>query len=190
MPIFPPRVEFVGVDVSTRGGTLPAQACTPWVIAKTCWYSGCVSVYWLWPILCTINSQFLALDFCTSQYYTGHDCSQPVGNLWTPLAQAEFDDTWKSILDDPCIKRFDSTIKLVILRIAFSSFGFAGASFNLEMMQHLFPQLRIIKMAKAFHLWGLAGGTSSSILRRSPNLWQRISVALSPRWRFLERLWY
>lgn len=44
--------------------------------------------------------------------------------LWTPLAQAEFDDTWKSILDDPCIKRFDSTIKLVILRIAFSSFGF------------------------------------------------------------------
>ena len=69
MPIFPPRVEFVGVDVSTRGGTLPAQACTPWVIAKTCWYSGCVSVYWLWPILCTINSQFLASDFCTLQYY-------------------------------------------------------------------------------------------------------------------------
>jgi hypothetical protein len=29
----------------------------------------------------------------------------------------------------------------------------AGASFNLEMMRHLFPQLRIIEMAKAFHLW-------------------------------------
>jgi len=69
MRIFPPRVEFVGVDVSTPGGTLPAQACTPWVIAKTCWYSGCVSVHWLWPILCMINSQFRALDFCTSQYY-------------------------------------------------------------------------------------------------------------------------
>jgi len=92
MRIFPPRVEFVGVDVSTPGGTLPAQACTPWVIAKTCWYSGCVSVHWLWPILCTINSQFRALDFCTSQYYRswlftaswlcGHRWLRP--NLTTP----------------------------------------------------------------------------------------------------------
>ena len=35
----------------------------------------------------------------------------------------------------------------------FPPLALAGASFNLEMMRHLFPQLRIIEMAKAFHLW-------------------------------------
>jgi hypothetical protein len=34
----------------------------------------------------------------------------------------------------------------------FPPLALAGASFNLEMMRHLFPQLRIIEMAKAFHL--------------------------------------
>ena len=182
----------MGVDVSTPGGTLPAQACTPWVIiAKTCWYSGCVSVHWLWPILCTIsNSQFRALNFCTSQYYrswlftAGWQSVDTVGpgRIWQHLKIYIGWSMNQAIWFYHQAGHFTYSV--------FPPLALAGASFNLEMMQHLFPQLRIIEMAKAFHLWGLAGGTSSSILRRSPNSWQWISVALSPWWRFLERLWY
>ncbi len=54
---------------------------------------------------------------------TSHDHSQSIGDLWTPIVQAEFDDVFTAILDDPCIKRFDST-QLVALHTDFSSFGF------------------------------------------------------------------
>jgi hypothetical protein len=54
---------------------------------------------------------------------TVYDYSQILGDLWTPAALAEFNDIRHAILDDPCIKRFDST-KLVILRTDFSSLGF------------------------------------------------------------------
>jgi hypothetical protein len=59
----------------------------------------------------------------TLRSITSNDYSQPIGDLWTPAAQAEFDDIHNAILADPCIKRFDST-KLVVLRTDFSSLGF------------------------------------------------------------------
>ena len=54
---------------------------------------------------------------------TSHNHSQSIGDLWTPIVQAEFDDVCTAILDDPCIERFDST-QLVALHTEFSSFGF------------------------------------------------------------------
>jgi hypothetical protein len=43
--------------------------------------------------------------------------------MWTGQAQKEFAEMKRALLDDPCVKRFDSK-KLVVIRTNFSSFGF------------------------------------------------------------------
>jgi hypothetical protein len=49
--------------------------------------------------------------------------SEPIGGMWTPAVQATFDFLRNSILDDPCLRRFDPS-KLTVLRTYFSSKGF------------------------------------------------------------------
>ena len=124
MRIFPKRFEFVGVDV-TPGGNLPAQSKR--ILLET----------WPKPVDVRDVAKFIGfgqfysrfiphfeLRIPTLRSITSNDYSQPIGDLWTPTAQAEFDDIRNAILADPCIKRFDST-KLVVLRTDFSSLGFA-----------------------------------------------------------------
>lgn len=105
MQIFPPRFEFVGAGV-TPGGNLPAQLKhilleskpKPVDVQDVARFIGYGQFY----------AQFIPnfeLRISAPRSITGHDYSQPVGNLWTPLSQAEFDDTHKAILDDPCINQ-------------------------------------------------------------------------------------
>ena len=51
------------------------------------------------------------------------DYSSPLGPAWTPTHLAIFDEMRQSILDDPCIKRFDHR-KLLVLCTDFSADGF------------------------------------------------------------------
>ena len=121
--IFPKRFEFVGVDV-TPTGNFPARS--KHVLLES------------WPIPSEVRDVAKFIGF--GQFYsrfipnfelrvtalrsiTCHDYSMPLGDLWTPEAEAAFDDIRKAILDDPCVKRFDPA-KLVVLRTDFSSLGF------------------------------------------------------------------
>ena len=52
-----------------------------------------------------------------------HDMTEPIGDRWTDAQQNCFRELQKSILDDPCLRRFDHT-KLVVLLTDFSAIGF------------------------------------------------------------------
>ncbi len=61
-----------------------------------------------------------ALPLCEimTQEYT-----EPVGIMWTPEANSAFKELKKSVLCDPCLRRFDHR-KLTVLRTDFSALGF------------------------------------------------------------------
>ena len=121
--IFPARFEFVGVDVCPDGNR---PACSKHVFLET------------WPEPTEVQDIAKLISF--GQFYsqfipnfelcilplrsiTSHEYTNPLGDLWTAEAKAEFDNIKLAILDNPCIQRFDHT-KLCVLRTDFFGIGF------------------------------------------------------------------
>jgi hypothetical protein len=121
--IFPKRFKFVGVDVSPDGNR-PAMSKH--------------SLLHHWPALelvCDIAkfvgfSQFYSRFIPHFEQRIGalravmmNEYTNPVGPYWSPSAKAAFLDTCLVLLSDPCLKRYDHCL-LLILRTNFSADGF------------------------------------------------------------------
>ena len=121
--LFPQRFEFVGVDVCADGNR-PAQSkhqllhhwATLVIVRDVAKFVGFLQFY----------SRFIPhfeVRISAFRELMKEDYSSPLGSAWTPTHLAIFDEMRKSILDDPCIKRFDHR-KLLVLRTDFSADGF------------------------------------------------------------------
>jgi hypothetical protein len=121
--IFPPRFEFVGVDVCDDGNR-PAKS--KHTLLKT----------WPPPELVRDVAKFISFAQFYSRFIhhfeiriapllelTKLKYTEPVAPHWTPAAQAALDDMKEAVLSDPCLLRFDYR-KLIVLRTDFSKDGF------------------------------------------------------------------
>ena len=121
--IFPKRFEFVGTDV-TLDGNRPAMSKHE--LLKT----------WPQPVIVRDIAKFVGFILFYSRYITHceirleplrdlmqHEYTESLEGLWTDKAQASMDDLKKSVLDDPCLKRYDHR-KLLVLMTDFSAKGF------------------------------------------------------------------
>ena len=120
---FPQRLEFVGIDVSPDGNR---PAMSKHELLK----------HWPVPVLVRDVASFVGFLQFYSKFIPhfeiraeplrrimAREYTEEVGDLWTPEANAVFDDLRNAILCDPCLRRFDPN-KLTVLRTDFSAKGF------------------------------------------------------------------
>ncbi len=118
-----PNFEFVGVDVCADGNRLAQSKhqllhhwATPVIVRDVAKFVGFLQFY----------SRFIPhfevriSAFCELMK---EDYSSLLGSAWTHTHLAIFDEMRKSIIDDPCIKRYDHC-KLLVLCTDFSADGF------------------------------------------------------------------
>jgi hypothetical protein len=142
---FPKRFEFVGIDVSLAENK-PAMSKqdllkhwpTPTIVQDVASFVGFLQFY----------SKFIpCFELCTEplQNIMLQEYSKPIGDMWTPTVQATFDSLRDTILNDPCLHRFDPS-KWTVLRTNFSSKGFGyvvcqpdSDSISLELISQFMP---------------------------------------------------
>jgi hypothetical protein len=121
--IFPPRFEFVGIDICNDGNR-PAQSKhtllqtwpQPELVRDVAKFIGFAQFY----------SRFIhhfELRIAPLRELTKLEFTEPVAPHWTPEAQAALEDVKSGILSDPCLQRFDYC-KLIVLPTDFSTDGF------------------------------------------------------------------
>jgi hypothetical protein len=121
--IFPPRFEFVGIDVCDDGNqpakskhTLHQTWPPPELVHDVAKFIGFAQFY----------SRFIHhFEICIAPLckLTKLEYTESVAPHWTPAAQAALDDMKEAILSDPCLLGFDYQ-KLIVLRTDFSMDGF------------------------------------------------------------------
>jgi hypothetical protein len=122
---FPKRFEFVGIDVSPDGNR-PAMSkhdllkhwSTPTIVRDVASFVGFLQFYSKFIPCFELRAEPL-------QNIMLQGNTEPIGDRWTPAVQATFGSLGKSILDDPCLWRFDQS-KLTVLHTNFSSKGFGS----------------------------------------------------------------
>lgn len=120
---FPKRVEFVGIDVCDDGNR-PAMSKRDLI------------KHWPKPVTVRDVAKFIGFGQFYSRFIPNfeieikplrsilkHEYTAPIDNLWDDAASSAWTFIQTSILDDPCLMRFDHR-KLTIIRTDFSAMGF------------------------------------------------------------------
>jgi hypothetical protein len=121
--IFPKRFEFVGVDVSPDGNhpamskhSLLHHRPSPELVRDVAKFVGFAQFYSCF--IPQFEQRISALRGIMKNEHTN-----PVDTYWMLAAKAEFLDTCSAILNNPCLKRYDHRL-LLVLRTDFSKDGF------------------------------------------------------------------
>jgi hypothetical protein len=125
--IFPPRFEFVGIDVCPEGNR-PAmskhQLLTHWeppqIVQDVAKFVGFIQFYSRFIPNFEVRISPL-LDIMLKDY------TKPVGDMWTPAANAAFDEMKKAILDDPCLR----PLAIRSSKITNIAYGLLGGRFRI-----------------------------------------------------------
>ena len=132
-PFFPKQLEFVGIDISPDGNRpamLKHELLKHWPIPEfvqdVASFVGFLQFY----------SKFIPhfeVRVEPLRWIMERECTELVGDLWTPTTQETFDDLRNAILCDPCLHRFNPH-SLTVLRTYFSlkEFGYVVCQANTD----------------------------------------------------------